>query len=685
MPFRYFSVVVVAVASVAVALLPGVVRADIFYVHADRGDDSRTEAEAGNPLTPWRTLSRVQNVLGNGDTVYGAGTFDSTLRRDDPLRDIQILQWPDEEPFVLRGSREVAPTTWLHHAGNCYRAGLAGIPDVRGVVVLYGDPERRDAFGRHKGWLLRATNLAACIAAPYTYYWDGVDGLYVNVNGANPSTDPKYVQYPVEYALGDLPAAVGLIDFFNVTNTVIRGVTFRMTIHKADTAYGLGMGGVDNLIENCVFEHNAWHGIVIGRYGALSKRTTMRGCLFRGFGDTTGTAHPNFATFYSGRDHVEDNIDEDNVYLCYGMLKYDGVPIDSTFHVHATYCHTSANGNYVRNHIRRRLIVRHFENPGTALFCGNQPDEMPSDDEEWDPEAYEIRHYDCVVYNGYTGNAVRNGAFVRCAFYMDNFGPNGGNRWCFGFDPGTSKCLFDACHISVNMYHPTLATNMFLLSQLSSTYRPRLLLRNTSILSAPGPNGFWQRVFLWAGSTPAGEVRARGCVIASLKDQQFTLAEGAASLDLARFDFEGNYYHGIAPTSWIRGSSSAGTTAQFQALIDPPVSAGGFATYGLNPGYIDATRSAEPTPGGNLDLAVVHQKNATTRGINGVLYSGHYGPWQTPCVADFNNDELANSTDFFHYVAAFFMLEQSADIDGSGAVDSQDFFAFLIAFFAGCD
>jgi len=55
-----------------------------------------------------------------------------------------------------------------------------------------------------------------------------------------------------------------------------------------------------------------------------------------------------------------------------------------------------------------------------------------------------------------------------------------------------------------------------------------------------------------------------------------------------------------------------------------------------------------------------------------------------PCAADFNQDGVGNSQDFFDFLAAFFAGIFEADFNHSGGVDSQDFFDFLTAFFTGC-
>jgi hypothetical protein len=57
-------------------------------------------------------------------------------------------------------------------------------------------------------------------------------------------------------------------------------------------------------------------------------------------------------------------------------------------------------------------------------------------------------------------------------------------------------------------------------------------------------------------------------------------------------------------------------------------------------------------------------------------------PGGPSCTADWNDDGLLNSQDFFDFLNSFFA--NAADYNNDGSTNSQDFFDFLADFFAGC-
>ena len=67
---------------------------------------------------------------------------------------------------------------------------------------------------------------------------------------------------------------------------------------------------------------------------------------------------------------------------------------------------------------------------------------------------------------------------------------------------------------------------------------------------------------------------------------------------------------------------------------------------------------------------------------------GRYEAWIATlpsCPADFNENFLVNSQDFFDFLTAYFGADPGADFNEDGEVNSADFFDFISEFMGGCD
>jgi hypothetical protein len=97
--------------------------------------------------------------------------------------------------------------------------------------------------------------------------------------------------------------------------------------------------------------------------------------------------------------------------------------------------------------------------------------------------------------------------------------------------------------------------------------------------------------------------------------------------------------------------------------------------------------SWEPGPNGEFEIAALDLATETPVlapfAFAYIPFEGLGGPVDT-CAADFNDDTLVNSQDFFDFLTAFFATAPNADFNHDAVVNSQDFFDFLTSFFAGC-
>jgi hypothetical protein len=95
---------------------------------------------------------------------------------------------------------------------------------------------------------------------------------------------------------------------------------------------------------------------------------------------------------------------------------------------------------------------------------------------------------------------------------------------------------------------------------------------------------------------------------------------------------------------------------------------------GSAPWFLSPTRSV-----GLFELRAVGGSATDIAGLDSIRVIA-----RPTCAADFNQDGVVGSQDFFDYLTEFFAGRPAADFNTDGAVNSQDFFDFVSAFFSGC-
>jgi hypothetical protein len=143
---------------------------------------------------------------------------------------------------------------------------------------------------------------------------------------------------------------------------------------------------------------------------------------------------------------------------------------------------------------------------------------------------------------------------------------------------------------------------------------------------------------------------------------------------IVQWDLVGHYNAGAPPVdqSTFQAILYENGDIDFRYAAIAPVAACGAAGAGATVGIENA----------NGTLGISYDNTLLGKGST-ALATQPLSPCPT-CAADFNNDDVVNSQDFFDFLTAFFASAPNADFNRDNLVNSQDFFDFLTAFFAGC-
>lgn len=661
---------VIAISLVLSIAWPAV--AATYFVQAQEGNDT-------NPGTAWqpiRSLSRLQGLVRDGDTVYLSGTFTGELRLFRPSR-VRLSQWNGRPQAVFTNSRRVPH--WVGD-GDVYNAYVGQGLDITAVSVRWGDPAIKDQWGRDKTFLVQSDSPNT----PYTWGYNAASGsLTVNLGGENPN-DGRHAVYPIEYCLGS-PIWVG-INLEQAEECVVEGLHFRHSIGSGNGTYGLKVGGKNNIIRRCKSWHVSWHHMTfVGSGSDLCSGNLMEDCECYGFGNTS-TA--NVVTLYSTYHHVTGNRIRRVRLHVYQMLRYDtGEPLNRSLYLDGFYSHTSGQGPRVFDNEWSECTVTYYENPGLPFGAGDTsladvPAEGTLEELEW--TRWPNRVVDCEFRGLSDIGRAGETAFARCAFLCSNFGaqPWAGALVDYTGTPGHRGALYDACYFGVDAAGVSSKSMFIIRRQAGSSLRLNVLNCTFVQYNDDATNSL--RFITFEGRENVGRVQVYGSVIAMNHG-----GSGAALLfnDIGyandRLGFRGNYYYGIRPGSYSSYSPRA-TESGWRELDSEDDG----AVYGMPALLIEPTRSAKPALGTELSRRRRMQAVHARVGINGLPYAGQYGAWQHSveerCAGDFNEDSFVNTQDFFDFIGAYLVVSSEADINQDSFVDSQDFFDFITAFFGTC-
>ena len=595
-----------------------------WYVHPTLGDDGNS----GTSIDfAWLTLAHAESASASGDTivlmggVYGATLSDVFVKTCDNLR---IVAYSAATPPIIRSGRLVEG--WTQEAAtNVWWVNIGSGKNVQGVVRTWG--LLIDGSGRYTSDTAIAANLAACILADNSYFYDDAvtDRLYVNFSGVNPNTNPDILAYPTQWLEGGITALVSLTGDGNT----IEGIVLENQRDISVDSFGVLLNGGSNTIQGCITRYMAWHALAFtGTGGYVNSGNIAQQNVCWGAGNTVRGSAIQIAAYAGNGNNMTGLRVRNNVCKNFAPLLVAGTPA-SAASSDGFYHHCGA-ATYVADAEYRDNAVTFFENSGNG-YTGSDPlvASLPADNSDAEVKAstWPIRYYNNKLINGYTNGFVVGGVHVNGNYLMPNvcaqaFHSTGGFTTAH-------KTAFIGCHMPMNLYGTT-PRSMFLLQRGASPSRVVMVNTNCPDVSADVGSGTpdWPRLFTWEGGNEAGSLRILGCALRGNPTKGLTLSVGHSTVQSSSsaFTFTGNLYYQIDPAAWFYdGVGNFDTAAEFLHVStgkDPG------AENSTNPTWVDLLVSGAVAMNVGLLSLRLRQAIHTILGVNGRAYGGRYGAWQ---------------------------------------------------------
>jgi hypothetical protein len=582
------------------------------WIDAQAGDDSLP----GTRAEPRRSLAAASAFLAahpTGATVYLKGTFRGEALHASPVYHATITKWPGEPRPMIRADR--ITTGWTP-------AGLEWEADV-GEEVITQVVEDWDARvlpdGRHYGHLRGGT-----FGSLRPGEWAQGEGDAASLLRVRPSSGE-----PADHVIGRIAREPRNGISLGADDTIVRGVDTALFCSRhglAAPGETAGNGIVFNESQRCTIQDcDSWDG-GIHCLAFLNDSTdcTVRGCRLYASRSIFGVSHLDMES--DARDLR--GVVEDCHFACSGLLDWNGTVLDALPDegdlVAGFFAQTNTDGNITDLVVRRCTFEQFANSPFSISIAIGRQTALPGDDT--DPATYPVRIEDCTFRNqgqvGGVGQSVGNGAwaaFVRCRIDATRYATL---PTALGFggileinDSATpSGFILDSCTM-VWAENP-LGGSAF---AFRAGARPRWL--NSLCWSRTAePESHGVRWFL---SVEGGvHAWARGSVFGyRAPHPSHRLWAHDAGMGAANHDFQDCWYVNIAGGSFS-DEPGLSTTAAWLANVDP----GGI--YATDPEIADDPEDPEGLSGGSLQSIVKPLPRHTAVGINGRLYSGHYGPYQ---------------------------------------------------------
>ncbi|GEM_PF-4915690 len=558
---------------------------EVFYV-----DGNQPTNGTGSESNPFNSLSSVP--ARNDSEVFVAGILRENVQWTGLRRGTVVHQWPSRPQAEVRGDVIVPPEAWISTNGIYYTT-VSETP----VSAVWNWDENIDALGRHFGHLREVSSIQQCRDTAGTWYSDvPASRVYLH--------PPPGAQPPDQ---GDVYAWIRSgcgLSISNGDGLTIDGLQFRLwSDPNPGNGYGIKCNdGIDAVISNCLFEDCGYHSV--GFVGDVCRNNKLIACIGRGL-----HGRSNHFVFYAATDHVSGCRAQDCEAHLYGILDWQGNPLDVEDRIGGYYTHTGGGGAEVRDLEFFRCKAIGYEGATGNAFGAGQT--TPSVSDGRDVEAYPVRYVECVAENCDFSNVEGFVSFVRCRLDFRRAAVTGGiTHSCLMFNRSGTQVVIQSSEFITRLDGTNASRAIWVKNPDDVLYLLGVTFYDEY------PNG-GNRSFIRAGDQ--GRVIAEQCVFASAASTYLT--NGATTHTPDNFDFMNCWYFGVGNGRYS-SSATLNERSEWAAQVDEK------GWYDVNPGFKHPPLDLAPAVDGPLWRVRVPLSGVSRIGISGIAYDGRLGAYQ---------------------------------------------------------
>ncbi len=655
-----------------VALACSGVRAAVLWVDADApaGGDGSQEA----PLSSLADLKQtIGPIAASGGVVHLRGEFRETVQLVS-LRNWTLTSWDPEVPWILRGDRVVPPAQWIDNNDGTFTAALPPGEILSTVVWNWDknfDPDGAITGipGAHFGHLREHNSMASVASNAGSWFQQGAQVTIHPPPDAAPPTTPGADVYAW---VGNERWGLGLAYCAGVIVENMHGYLWSGNISS------IGYAIRAEVCTDCTFRDCVAYDCGVHSFGFTTTNVPVDNAgntmlRLQCFGLHGGPFGQNHLVFFNASSTTPAFTTDCAAIDCdlhlYGTLDWTGASLNSNRNIIGTFQHTGHQAGQIKDLEWRDIRCYGYDGHLSAPIgdSGNSVDAAdPSLAESFPVRYVRLRAINCT---GFSMARKAHAAFIQCDFDLTrrNLEPIGltvggiGAHIAIGAglrDGEGSLLHFESCIIRGSGASTSHVSFMLI------TRSARVDLAESNTLYFDGVAQSTTNEIFWVGADAS--VAASGAIFARASSGELISGAGATAQAV---DFKHCWYNNIDPGAYA-ASGPLRTKADWLTLIDPD------GVYDITPGFRDAPRDLEGTPGSPIRNSQNILPESARPGVNGFSYDGRYGAFQYGSMGDLNRDGNLTGIDLAIMLGAWGPCQAGApcdaDLSGDQRVNALD-------------